>query len=54
MSRLTNNKLDSELVIVGLVGPVEGDLDLELPPAAHDERVAGGLASVVMLLVDLG
>ena len=51
---LTNAKLHSELVLVGVVGPVEGDLDLELLAPANDQEVGVEAVRVVLLVVDLG
>lgn len=50
---LTDDKLQGELVLFGIVGAIEGELDMELLPPTHDEK--GGVVKhgPVLLLVHL-
>lgn len=52
-AELTDDKLQGNLVLSGVVGPVEGDLDLELLTSADDEIVRVVVHGVVLHLVAL-
>lgn len=52
-SLLTDHKLHGELVLLGFVGAVEGDLDLELLSPTHDEIIGVVKRGPVLLLVGL-
>lgn len=52
-TRLTDDKLHSELVLSRFVGTIEGDLDLELLSSTDDEKVRVVQRGVVLHLVDL-
>lgn len=52
-SLLTDHKLHSKLVLLGFVGPVEGDLDLELLSPTHDEIIGFVKRGPVLLPVGL-
>lgn len=50
---LTDDKLQGELVLFGIVGAIEGELDMELLPPTHDEIVGVVKPGPVLLLVHL-
>lgn len=52
-SLLTDDKLQGELVLLGVVGAIEGDLDLELLSPTHDEIVGVVKHGPVLLPVHL-
>lgn len=52
-SLLTNHKLQGELILLGFVGAIEGDLDVELLSPTHDEIIGVVKAGLVLLLVNL-
>lgn len=52
-SLLTDHKLHSKLILLGFVGAVEGDLDLELLSPTHDEKLGFVKGGAVLLLVRL-
>lgn len=52
-SLLTDDKLQGELVLLGVVGAIEGDLDLELLSPTHDEIVGVVKHGLVLLPVHL-
>lgn len=52
-SLLTNRELQGELVLLGFVGAVEGDLDLELLSPTHNEIIGVVKRGPVLLLVNL-
>lgn len=52
-SLLTNRELQGKLVLLGFVGAVEGDLDLELLSPTHNEIIGVVKRGPVLLLVNL-
>lgn len=52
-SLLTDHKLQGELILLGFVGAIEGDHDLELLSPTHDEIVGVVIHGLVLLLVNL-
>lgn len=50
---LTDHKLQGQLILLGLVGAIEGDLDQELLSPTHDEKAGVIKRGPVLLLVDL-
>lgn len=50
---LTDDKLQGKLVLFGIVGAIEGELDMELLPPTHDEIVGVVKHGPVLLLVHL-
>lgn len=50
---LTDDKLQGELVLFGIVRAIEGELDMELLPPTHDEIVGVVKHGPVLLLVHL-
>lgn len=52
-SPLTDHKLQGKLILLGFVGAIEGDLDLELLSPTHDEIFGVVKRGPVLLLVIL-
>lgn len=50
---LTDDKLQGKLVLFGIVGAIEGELDMELLPTTHDEIAGVVKHGPVLLLVHL-